>query len=193
VAKKIAKEFVEAVLAKARALKLGNGQDAATSMGPVCGTQQMKNVLGFIEQGKQAGARLLTGGRRAVGEGLDDGCFIEPTVFGEVNPGMTIAQEEIFGPVLSVITADSFDQAVTLANGVRFGLASSIYTKDLERAMRFVEKIESGLTHVNMISAHKEPQLSFGGIKESGSGIPEAGRTGIEFFTEHKVAYIKYR
>jgi aldehyde dehydrogenase (NAD+) len=95
--------------------------------------------------------------------------------------------------VLSVFTAASFDEAVTLANGVRFGLASSIYTKDFERAMRFVERIEAGLTHVNMISAYKEPQLSFGGIKESGSGSPEGGRTGIEFFTEHKVAYLKYR
>jgi aldehyde dehydrogenase (NAD+) len=193
VAKKIAKEFVEAVLAKARALKLGSGLDPATTLGPVCGTQQMKNVLGFIEQGKKEGAKLLTGGRRATGEGLDDGCFIEPTVFGEVNPEMTIAQEEIFGPVLSVFTADGFDEAVAIANGVRFGLASSIYTKDLERAMRFVEKTEAGLTHVNMISAYKEPQLSFGGIKESGSGIPEGGRTGIEFFTEHKAAYLKYR
>ncbi|MDR2451638.1 MAG: aldehyde dehydrogenase family protein [Candidatus Accumulibacter sp.] len=193
VAKKIAGAFVEAVLAKARALKLGSGLDPATTMGPVCGTQQMKNVLGFIEQGKKEGAKLLTGGCRATGEGLDDGCFIEPTVFVEVNPAMTIAQEEIFGPVLSVLRADGFDEAVAIANGVRFGLASSIYTKDFERAMRFVEKTEAGLTHVNMISAYKEPQFSFGGIKESGSGIPEGGRTGIEFFTEHKTAYLKYR
>jgi aldehyde dehydrogenase (NAD+) len=193
VAKKIAGAFVEAVLAKARALKLGNGFDPATSMGPVCGTQQMKNILDFIEQGKQEGAKLLTGGRRAAGEGLDDGCFIEPTVFNEVNPGMTIAQEEIFGPVLSVFAADSFDEAVNIANGVRYGLASAIYTKDLEQAMKFLEKTEAGLTHVNMMSAYKEPQLSFGGIKQSGSGIPEGGHTGIDFFTEHKVAYIRYR
>jgi aldehyde dehydrogenase (NAD+) len=193
VAKKIAGEFVEAVLAKARALKLGNGLDSATTMGPVCGTQQMKNILGFIEQGKREGAKLLTGGRRAAGEGLDDGCFIEPTVFGEVNPGMTIAQEEIFGPVLSVFTADSFYEAVDIANGVRYGLASAIYTKDLARAMKFLEKTEAGLTHVNMLTAYKEPQLTFGGIKQSGSGIPEGGHTGIEFFTEHKVAYVKYR
>jgi aldehyde dehydrogenase (NAD+) len=193
VAKKIAGEFVDALLAKARALKLGNGLDPATTMGPVCGTQQMKNVLDFIEQGKREGAKLLTGGRRAAGEGLDNGCFIEPTIFSEVNPGMTIAQEEIFGPVLSVFTADSFDEAVAIANGVRYGLASAIYTKDLEWAMKFLEKTEAGLTHVNMMTAYKEPQLSFGGIKESGSGIPEGGRTGIEFFTEHKVAYVKYR
>ncbi|MDR0440050.1 MAG: aldehyde dehydrogenase family protein, partial [Candidatus Accumulibacter sp.] len=178
VAKEIAGKFVEAVLAKARALKLGSGLDPATTMGPVCGTQQLKNVLDFIEQGKKEGARLLTGGRRAAGEGLDDGCFVEPTVFSGVTPEMTIAQEEIFGPVLSVFEVNDFDEAVRIANGVRFGLASSIYTKDFERAMRFVEKIEAGLTHVNMISAYKEPQLSFGGIKESGSGIPEAGRTG---------------
>ncbi|MDR2112835.1 MAG: aldehyde dehydrogenase family protein [Candidatus Accumulibacter sp.] len=193
VAKEISGKFVEALLARARALKLGDGLDPATTLGPVCGTQQMKNILEFIEQGKREGARLLTGGRRAAGEGLDDGCFIEPAVFVEAHPGMTIAQEEIFGPVLSVFTADTFDEAVSIANGVRFGLASSIYTKDLERAMSFLERTEAGLTHVNMMSAYKEPQLSFGGIKESGSGIPEGGRTGIEFFTEHKVAYVRYR
>jgi aldehyde dehydrogenase (NAD+) len=153
----------------------------------------LKNVLAFIEQGKTEGARLVTGGGRATGEGLDDGCFIEPTVFGEVDPKMTIAQEEIFGPVLSVLTADDFDEAVSIANGVRFGLASTIYTKDLGQALKFLEKTEAGLAHVNMMTAYKEPQLSFGGIKESGAGIPEGGRTGVEFFTEHKVAYVKYR
>jgi aldehyde dehydrogenase (NAD+) len=193
VAKKIAGEFTEAVLAKARALKLGDGQDSATTLGPVCGAQQLKNVLAFIEQGKQEGAQVLNGGRRASGGGLDDGCFIEPTVFGGVKPEMKIAQEEIFGPALSILTASDFDEAVAIANGVRYGLASSIYTKDLAQALKFMEKTEAGLTHVNMMTAHKEPQLSFGGIKESGSGIPEAGRTGVEFFTEHKVAYVKYR
>jgi aldehyde dehydrogenase (NAD+) len=106
---------------------------------------------------------------------------------------MFIAQEEIFGPVLSVIKAKDFDDAIDIANNVKFGLSSSIYTNDLQKALTFVEKTDVGLTHVNIPTAVKEPQLSFGGVKLSGCGIPEAGHTGVEFFTEHKVAYIKYR
>jgi len=106
---------------------------------------------------------------------------------------MRIAQEEIFGPVLSIIVAENFDQACEIANGVIYGLSSSIYTKDLAKAHTFAERSEVGMTHVNMHSALKEPQFSFGGVKQSGFGVPEAGRTGIEFFTEHRVVYMKYR
>ena len=120
------------------------------------------------------------------------GCYIEPTVFVDVKPHMYIAQEEIFGPVLSIIAVDSFEEAIEVANGVKFGLSSSIYTRDLRKAMLFIEKTDVGLTHVNIPTAVKEPQLTFGGVKLSGCGIPEAGHTGIEFFTEHKVAYVKY-
>ncbi len=115
---------------------------------------------------------------------------MEPTVFADVTPDMSIAQEEIFGPVLAIMPFDSFDEAVELANDVDFGLGSSIYTKDISKAMTFVNKTDVGLTHVNMHTAYKEPQLSFGGVKASGHGIPEAGKTGIEFFTEHKTVYI---
>ena len=105
---------------------------------------------------------------------------------------MHLAQEEIFGPVLSVMTAKDFDDAIRIANSVKFGLSSSIYTSNLKKAMTFIEKSDVGLTHVNIPTAYKEPQLSFGGVKLSGCGIPEGGDTGIEFFTEHKVAYIYY-
>ena len=106
---------------------------------------------------------------------------------------MFLAQEEIFGPVLSIMAVENFEKAVEVANAVKFGLSSSIYTNDLQKALTFVEKTDVGLTHVNLPTAIKEPQLSFGGVKLSGCGIPEAGHTGIEFFTEHKVVYIKYR
>jgi aldehyde dehydrogenase (NAD+) len=106
---------------------------------------------------------------------------------------MRIAQEEIFGPVLSVLRVKDFDQAVEVANRVEFGLSSSIYTKDLSRALTFLERTDVGLAHVNMMTAYKQPHLTFGGVKASGFGIPEAGKTGIEFFSEHKVAYMKYR
>jgi aldehyde dehydrogenase (NAD+) len=149
--------------------------------------------LEFIEIGKGEGARLLAGGHRLTGSGYDDGCFIAPTLFDQVRPEMVIAQEEIFGPVLSILEVDDFEEAVAVANGVRYGLASSIFTRDLERAMSFVERTEAGLTHVNLHTALKEPHLPFGGVKESGHGLPEAGRTGIEFFTNHKAVYVKYR
>ena len=106
---------------------------------------------------------------------------------------MRIAQEEIFGPVLSIMVAEDFDAACDIANDVIFGLSSSIYTSDLGKAHSFAERSEVGMTHVNMHTALKEPQFSFGGVKQSGFGVPEAGGTGIEFFTEHRVVYIKFR
>ncbi|MCX7018199.1 MAG: aldehyde dehydrogenase family protein [bacterium] len=192
VAREIAGEFIQRVIQKAGALRVGNGLDAETGMGPVCGTAQMRSILAYIEKGLQEGAKLLLGGKQMTDGACADGCFIEPTVFGAVTPEMTIAQEEIFGPVLSVIEFGSLDEAIEIANGVKYGLASSVFTNNLKSALTFLERTEVGLTHVNMVTAYKEPQLTFGGIKQSGHGIPEAGKTGIEFFTEHKVAYVKY-
>ena len=106
---------------------------------------------------------------------------------------MRIAQEEIFGPVLSIIEADNFSEALSIANGIQYGLSSSIYTKDISSAMEFIKKTEVGLTHVNLPTSFKEPQHPFGGIKSSGYGLPEAGDTGIEFFTENKSVYINYK
>ena len=114
------------------------------------------------------------------------------TVFTGVRPEMVIAREEIFGPVLAVISVPDFDEAVRVANNVDFGLTSSVYTRDLEKAMRFVDRIETGMVHVNIMTAHREPAFSFGGVKDSGFGLPEAGQSGIEFFTEHKVVYVGY-
>ena len=181
--------FQQEVLKRVAKIKIGNGMDPATTMGPVCGEQQVKDVLGYIETGKREGAALAAGGRRLEGRG----CFIEPTVFTGVRPDMVIAREEIFGPVLCLMKVGGFDEAMRLANDVAFGLSSSVFTTSLEQAMRFVEATDAGLTHVNLPTAFKEPQLSFGGIKQSGVGLPEAGKTGIEFFTRHKVVYVKFR
>jgi alpha-ketoglutaric semialdehyde dehydrogenase len=190
VVRDIAAEFTERVIALARQIVVGTGNDPAATMGPVCGQEQLESILDYIEKGKSEGAALALGGARC--NGLDRGCFIEPTIFTDVRPEMTIAQEEIFGPVLSIMKVDDLEEAIAVANAVDFGLASSIYTSDLESAFKFLERTDVGLTHVNMMTASKEPQFSFGGIKASGFGLPEAGRTGIEFFTEHKVAYVKY-
>jgi aldehyde dehydrogenase (NAD+) len=180
--------FQREVLARVARIRVGSGADPATTMGPVCGEQQVGDILRYIEIGKSEGAKLAVGGRR-----LGDGCFIEPTVFTGVTPDMVIAREEIFGPVLCLMQVAGFDEAVRLANDVAFGLSSSVFTTSMEKAWRFVEATDVGLTHVNLPTAYKEPQLSFGGIKQSGAGLPEAGKTGIEFFTRHKVAYVKYR
>jgi len=174
-------------------LEVGDGGTSGCDMGPVCGKQQERDVLRYIEQGKREGARVRIGGTALAGGTLSDGCFVAPTLFDNVTPTMTIAREEIFGPVLVVMVVRSFDEAVSVANDVAYGLSSSIFTRDLNAALSYMELAEVGLAHVNLMSALKEPQLPFGGVKDSGAGLPEAGSAGIEFFTEHKVCYVKYR
>jgi aldehyde dehydrogenase (NAD+) len=193
VEKKVLKDFLDLLLERIGKFVVGRGTDPRTTMGPVCGQDQLRNILACIERGKTEGAKILTGGNRISRGDLAKGCFIEPTIFINVRTDMFIAQEEIFGPVLSVMAAEDFEQAIEMANAIKFGLSSSIYTNDLQKALTFVEKTDVGMTHVNMHTALKEPPFSFGGVKMSGCGIPEAGHTGIEFFTEHKVVYIKYR
>lgn len=190
VQKTVLQAFTDQLLERTKKIIVGPGNDPATTMGPVCGESQCTGILNGIETGKEEGAKLLTGGNRISNGDLAKGCFIEPTVFADVQPDMFIAQEEIFGPVLGIIPVDGLDDAIKIANGSKYGLGASIYTHDISKAMKFTEEIEAGLTHVNMHTAYKEPQLSFGGVKESGHGVPEAGKTGIEFFTEHKTVYI---
>ncbi len=190
--KSIAEEFMILLLERTARITVGKGTDDNVQMGPVCGQVQLNTILSAIEKGKKEGAKLIAGGNAITSDGLEHGCFIEPTIFANVTPDMYIAREEIFGPVVSLLTVADFDQAIQVANAVPYGLSSSLYTRDLEKTFRFLERTEVGLTHVNMPTAHKEPQLSFGGVKLSGHGIPESGQTGFEFFSEHKVAYIKY-
>ena len=191
VVREVAETFTGKVLERVKAMRVGEGT-GDVDMGPVCGSDQLATIMGYIEIGKGEGAQLAAGGNRLTENGMGQGCFVEPTVFSRVQPEMRIAQEEIFGPVLSVMEAGDFDEALEMANAVEFGLSSSIFTKDISRAFQFLDKTEVGLTHVNMMTAYREPQLSFGGVKNSGHGIPESGKTGIEFFTEHKVAFINY-
>jgi acyl-CoA reductase-like NAD-dependent aldehyde dehydrogenase len=188
-----AEELTQRLVAAAQALAVRDGTAEDCGMGPVCGAKQKADILGWIAKGRAEGARLLTGGTALDGEDYDHGCFVAPTVFDRVTPAMTIAREEIFGPVLAIMTVRSFEEAVQVANGVAYGLSSSIFTNDLKRALTYMERAEVGLAHVNLMTALKEPQLSFGGVKESGAGLPEAGSSGIEFFTHHKVCYVKYR
>jgi aldehyde dehydrogenase (NAD+) len=193
VLEEIAAEVTDRLLAAVRGIAVRDGAAPDCGMGPVCGAKQKADVLAYIDRGRAEGARLLAGGAALSGGAYDRGCFVAPTVFDRVTPEMVVAREEIFGPVLVIIAVRSFEEAVAVANDVAYGLSSSIFTNDLKCALTYMERAEVGLAHVNLMSALKEPQLPFGGVKESGAGLPEAGSAGIEFFTHHKVCYVKYR
>jgi alpha-ketoglutaric semialdehyde dehydrogenase len=188
----VADAFVERLVARSRAVRVGNGADRAVDMGPAVDQSQLDTDLRYIEIGRGEGARLLCGGKRLAGGDLDQGYYVEPTVFDHVAPGMRIAQEEIFGPVVSVIRARGFEEALAAANSVRYGLSSSIFTSDVSRAFRFVDRIEAGIVHVNSGTPGGEAQLPFGGTKDTGVGPREQGSGALEFFTEVKAVYVDY-
>jgi len=186
----IKRALVERLVASAQKIKVGPGLDETMEMGPSIADKQWASVLGYIETGKKEGATLLTGGMRP--EHLAQGFFIAPTIFDDVTPGMRIFQEEIFGPVLSVATASSLEEALTKANGVEYGLTTSIFTQDINAVMRFVEDVEVGMVHVNEPTVGGEAQLPFGGTKSTGVGEREMGEDGLNFFTEIKTVFINY-
>lgn len=188
---RVATELVDRIREGVRKIRVGPGDDPTSTMGPVAGRQQLETVLGHLARARSQGARIIEGGERCVDEGLEHGCFVAPTLIDHVTENLDLAATEIFGPVLAVFRVDGYGPALRLANAVPYGLSSSIYTRDLDRAVHFVEHTAVGLTHVNAHTAYKEPQQCFGGVKESGFGLPEAGSTGIQFFQDEKSVYIK--
>ncbi|MDR7484438.1 MAG: aldehyde dehydrogenase family protein [Armatimonadota bacterium] len=192
VTERIADRFVEDLATRASRLVVGDGLDPATEVGPSVDESQMKTVLRYIEIGQREGARLVVGGGRLTDEAHANGYFVAPTVFDHVTPQMRIFQEEIFGPVLSVCRVSDFDAAVEAANAVRFGLASSIYTRDMAAAMRFVDRSEVGIVHINNPTVGGEAHLPFGGTKATGVGPREQGSVAIDFYSELKVVYLDY-
>jgi len=189
---KIADEFVERVAKRAQSMRIGDGMDPQTEMGPSVDESQFKTVLEYLNIGREDGATLVCGGQRATGNGLDKGFFVQPTVFDNVTPDMRIAREEIFGPVLSVMRVKDFEEAMTVANDTEFGLSSSIFTNDVARMFRFVDEIETGMTHINSPTTGGEAHIPFGGIKGTGIGEREQGSTALDFYTELKVVYVDY-
>jgi alpha-ketoglutaric semialdehyde dehydrogenase len=187
----IADEFVKMVVERARKLKVGSGLDADVDVGPLVDEQQLKTVLRYLEIGKKE-AQLLLGGARMEGPEYDQGFFIAPTVFDRVPWDTTIAQEEIFGPVLSVIRVPDFEEALRVANSVKYGLSSSIYSNDARKIFEFIDRIETGITHVNTPTVASEAQMPFGGMKATGVGLREMGPVAIDFYTELKAVYIDY-
>jgi len=188
----VAGRLVDAIVGRARAIRVGNGLEEGVGMGPLVDAKQLATVLGYIESGQREGARLVYGGRHLSEGEYARGCFVEPTVFTEVRPGQRIAEDEIFGPVLSVIEVGSLDEALRVTNGLRYGLTSSIYATDANAIMSFVDGIEAGMVHVNSPTVGGEAQIPFGGIKWSGVGGREMAEEGLEFFTELKSVFWDY-
>jgi acyl-CoA reductase-like NAD-dependent aldehyde dehydrogenase len=190
--KSVYKEFTHRFVERAKALRVGNGLDSGVDMGPCINEQQLKRVMSYVEIGKNEGAKLLAGGRRLESGAHANGWFHEPTVFGDVDAKMRIAQEEIFGPVVSVIPIGSFEEGVEVANGVAYGLSASIYTRNVNRAFTAMRDMYTGIVYVNAPTIGAETHLPFGGTKQTGNGHREAAVAAIDFFTEWKTLYIDY-
>ena len=184
-------KVVDMLIERAGKLVLGPGSEEATEVGPIVNESQMKNVLSYIEIGKGE-AELVCGGKRAEGPKVDKGWFVEPTIFTGVVRTDRIFQEEIFGPVLGVIKVKSFEEAIETLNDSEFGLSSSIYTQDVNKGLSAVRQIEAGIVYLNGPTIGAEVHMPFGGVKGTGNGHREAGKTGLEIFSEWKTVYIDY-
>jgi acyl-CoA reductase-like NAD-dependent aldehyde dehydrogenase len=190
--KSIYKDFVSRLVTRARNLKVGNGLDSTTDMGPVVNEQQLNTVMTYVQVGLQEGAKLLAGGHRLDKDPYAKGWFHEPTVFADCDPKMRIAQEEIFGPVVSVIPVNNLEQGIAVANDVPYGLSASIYTRDVNRAFEAIRDLYTGIVYINAPTIGAETHLPFGGTKQTGNGHREAAIAAIDFFSEWKSVYIDY-
>ena len=190
--KKVAKKFTDLLVARTKLLKLGDGLKPKTDVGPLVNESQRTKVDNYVQIGKNEGAKLLIGGKHAAGKDCKNGSFYQPTVFADVAPKMRIAQEEIFGPVVALIPCNSFEQAVEIVNDSKFGLSSAIYTRDVNRAFKAIEMLDTGITYINASTIGAEIQLPFGGTKGTGNGHREAGTAALEIFSEWKSVYVDY-
>jgi acyl-CoA reductase-like NAD-dependent aldehyde dehydrogenase len=180
------------LVAAAEGLRLGVGWEDDTDVGPVINKSALEKIHSYTEIGVAEGARLLTGGEVATGDGLDKGFYYRPTIFGDVDAQMRIAQEEIFGPTTALIPVKDFDEAIRVSNGIRYGLSSSIFTRDVNRAFRAMRDLAAGITYVNAGTTGAEVHLPFGGTKDTGNGHREAGQAALDVFTEWKSIYVDY-
>ena len=185
-------EFVERLVARTSTLRLGDGRASGTDVGPLINETSRANVERYVAVGIAQGATLACGGQRATGGSLDDGFYFQPTIFTGVTAGSRLEQEEIFGPVLSVIKVSSVDESFTVNNDVRYGLSSSVYTSNVNVAFRALQDLDNGITYVNAPTIGAEAHLPFGGVKETGNGHREGGWEVYEFYSETKVGYVDY-
>ncbi|MCU1307651.1 MAG: Aldehyde dehydrogenase [Acidobacteriaceae bacterium] len=185
-------EFVSKFAQQAKSLKVGAGLDEASDMGPQINAQQIETTTKYVEIGKSEGAKVLAGGNRLNKGDQAHGWFFEPTIFGDGHAKMRIAQEEIFGPVATVIPVKSVDEAVEIANGTMYGLSSAIYTRDINKAFRAIRDIDAGITYINAPTIGAEVHLPFGGVKATGNGHREGGLGAIDFYCQWKSVYVDY-
>jgi len=190
--KKVYKEFVDKFVARAKTLRVGDGLQPDIDMGPSINETQLQTVMKYVEIGKQEGAKIATGGNRLNKGAHAKGWFHEPTVFIDCNPKMRICQEEIFGPVVSVMPMSSLDEAIEIANGVKYGLSSSIYTRNVNDAFRAQRDLDTGIVYVNAPTIGAETHLPFGGTKQTGNGHRESGAPALDFYSEWKTIYVDY-
>ena len=180
------------LVAAAEALRLGPGWEADTDVGPVINQAAIEKIHSYTQIGRDEGATVLTGGEIATEGDLAKGFFYRPTIFGDVDPQMRVAQEEIFGPATSLIKVRDFDEAIRVSNGIKYGLSSSIFTRDVNNAFRAMRDLEAGITYVNAGTIGAEVHLPFGGTKDTGNGHREAGQAALDVFTEWKSIYVDY-
>jgi aldehyde dehydrogenase (NAD+) len=192
VQERVATAFTDALVNRATALRLGNGLDETIDVGPVVSQPAIEKISRYIDIGRDEGAAIACGGSRATGDGLDHGYFFQPTVFTGVRPQMRVAQEEIFGPVTDVITCSDLEQAVAINNGVPYGLSSAIFTRDMSKAFKAMERITSGIVYINAGTIGAEVHLPFGGTRGTGNGHREAGQAALDSYSEWKTVYIDY-
>jgi alpha-ketoglutaric semialdehyde dehydrogenase len=185
-------ELQSKLVAAAESMRLGAGWEPDTDLGPVINRAAIEKIHAYTEIGRGEGARLLTGGEPATERELEKGFYYRPTVFGDVDIQMRIAQEEIFGPTTALIRVRDFDEAIEAANSVRYGLSSSIFTRDVNRAFRAMRDLATGITYVNAGTTGAEVHLPFGGTKDTGNGHREAGQAALDVFTEWKSIYVDY-
>jgi acyl-CoA reductase-like NAD-dependent aldehyde dehydrogenase len=189
--KGIARKFTKELVARAKKLKVGSGLDEATQVGPQVNEAQIATSTKYVQIAINEGAKLLTGGHALTTAGYANGTFFEPTVFGSVTPAMRIAREEVFGPVVALLEFDTFEQAVEIANSVDYGLSTSLYTKDVNRAYTAMRDLEAGITYINAPTIGAEVHMPFGGVKQTGNGHRE-GLGAIDFYTTWKAVYVDY-
>ncbi|GCE26033.1 aldehyde dehydrogenase [Dictyobacter alpinus] len=184
--------FVDRIMANAEKLRVGDGLEAQTEVGPLVNRGRVKAVDAYTQIGQQEGARLLLGGAPLNKDAYSEGAFYQPTIFGDVQPGMRIAQEEVFGPFLSLLPVDSYEEAITVANSTEYGLSTGIFTEDARLVFRAMRDIESGLVYINAGTTGSEIHLPFGGMKNSGNGHRELGVEAVNEFCELKSVFISY-
>jgi acyl-CoA reductase-like NAD-dependent aldehyde dehydrogenase len=185
-------EFIERYVTRAKRLKVGNGLDETVEMGPAVNERQLETDMKYVEIGKTEGAKMKCGGNRLDKGEHQHGWFLEPTVFVDVDPKMRIAQEEIFGPVVSIIPCDNLEDAIEIANGIEYGLSSSLYTRNVNQAFAAMRDLYAGITYINAPTIGAEVHLPFGGVKATGNGHREGGIGAIDFYSEWKAIYVDY-